>query len=152
MAAFIGIAVVGCSGTPEAAPTSTAVSAAASSPISSAARTQGLHAEWKPKFDTLAKQGDGAAPCAPERARSTACAGYLTPIVQAALDLRTAINARPDASAYARTLAEIDKMTTASGAYAKCPRADDCYVQAIAISAGSITMLQRLQLDDPEMR
>jgi hypothetical protein len=85
--------------------------------------------------------------CSEAQPKAQACMDYLTEIVTLALDLRSAIESRPDAAAYAETLVQIEKLADASEAYAKC--VSSCYDDALAIGLSPVGLMLRLQLDDP---
>lgn len=75
---------------------------------------------------------------------------HLTDIVMLAIQLRSAIKARPDASSYVETLVQIEKITDASESYARCT--SDCYGDALAIGLSPVNLMLRLKLDDPVAR
>lgn len=153
--------IAGCgSGSPVAAPSSsasvasTATTTQTTATTPSASRTPGALAdEWDVKF-TAAKKSDVAAPCAPTQARSATCAAWLTNQVQAVSSLYTSLRTDPDSDRFAKTIVSINKVFDASEAYAKtgCATgsgtADDCWTQAFAISAGVVTVGLALRADD----
>lgn len=141
----------GCSGGAEVAanvPSSSAAPTTTSTAPSSASRPAALYPTWSAKFDAVTKpSGDAAPKCTEARPKSQTCMDYLTDIVMLALELRSEINARPDASRYTQTLGQIEKITDASESYAKCTTA--CYGDAATIAIGSHSLTLRLQTEDP---
>ncbi|WP_344382921.1 hypothetical protein [Streptomyces thermolineatus] len=141
--AAAAVLVAGCSGGGEDVDPGPSRS---SSPSGSAG--SGLAAEWEPK---LRKAADGGTRACADVA-SDGCAQYLGGITETAYDLRDAIVEAGAEDAYPRTMAEIEKVTTAADSYVEdgCEEAAEpgCSGHAALVRSGGSGLRLMLAADE----
>lgn len=112
-----------------------------------------LYDKWNAKFSAVRKPTD--APCAPAVVQTQGCAAWLTEISLVAVDLQRELQGRP---AYAKTLAQVDKVVDAGAAYGdlKCRQGGGsfaaCQGHAFGVTIGSVTITTLLMGDDISAR